>query len=224
MHFSPVRKLLFLFPVHIDKENHIHNYPDSRRHRCCQTDLCQAGVWLDTHHISERQTYQKCLDQALRHNPYRLIISVKISDHAEKDCSHNGFCPKSSQILKSSLDNCYIRGKESCKQISLKHHQYKYNTSYSQSDSNSCKQRMFRSFYLSGSDVLRYERSHGLHQGTWYQHDKIYDLACNTITGGCFQAEPVVNGRFFFIRMMTAKTTLHPCAITVAIAAPAASI
>ena len=172
----------FALFIYINKEDHIHDHPNRRRHRRCQTDLCQAGIWLDTHHISERETHQKCLDQSLCHYPYGLIVSVKISDHAEKDCGHNGFRSKSSQILKGSLDNRCVCGEKSGKQISFKHHQYKYHASHGQPDSNSCKQRMFRSFRFSGSDILRYEGSHGLHQGTWHQHNKIYNLARNPIT------------------------------------------
>lgn len=91
MHFSPVRKLLFLFPVHIDKENHIHNYPDSRRHRCCQTDLCQAGVWLDTHEVSEGETDAEGLDQTLEHNPEGFVVTVEVADHAEQNSGDDGF-------------------------------------------------------------------------------------------------------------------------------------
>ena len=70
---------------------HIQYDSDGCGDRCCQTDHGQAGIGLNTHDISKRQSNQECLDQSLCHDPYCLIISVKISDHNEvlKNC-HKG--------------------------------------------------------------------------------------------------------------------------------------
>ena len=58
---------------------HIQYDSDGCGDRCCQTDHDQAGIGLNTHDISKRQSNQECLDQSLCHDPYRLIISVEIA-------------------------------------------------------------------------------------------------------------------------------------------------
>ena len=88
---------------------HIQYDSDGCGDRCCQTDHDQAGIGLNTHDISKRQSNQ----ESLCHDPYRLIISVEISDHAEQNCGDDGFCTESSQVFKGSLDDRSICGEES---------------------------------------------------------------------------------------------------------------
>ena len=39
--------------------------------------LCQAGVWLDTHEVSEGETDAEGLDQTLEHNQSVLLLPLK---------------------------------------------------------------------------------------------------------------------------------------------------
>ena len=118
---------------------HIQYDSDGCGDRCCQTDHGQAGIGLNTHDISKRQSNQECLDQSLCHDPYRLIISVEISDHAEQNCGDDGYCTESSQVFKGSLDDRSICGEESGKQISFEHDQQKDQASDGKADTDSGK-------------------------------------------------------------------------------------
>ena len=163
-HCGPGTLGVLFSPVQINKESYVQEDSHSRCHRCSQTDLCQTCVRLNTHKICQRQTYQKCLDQTLCHDPDSLVISIEITNHTEQNCCHKCLRCKTFQICKSILDNRCICRKSTAQYITFKQNQYKYHTANSQTHTDSCKHRLFRTFFLSCTYILGNERCHGLHQ------------------------------------------------------------
>ena len=90
------------------KESDVQNDSHCGRYRCCKTDLCQAGIRLDTHKVRHWKSYQKRLDQALDHNPYGLVVSVEIAYHTEQNSRYQCLRSKPLQIIKALLDNAGI--------------------------------------------------------------------------------------------------------------------
>ena len=69
--------------VQVEIKSKVQQDADSCGNRCGKSDPCQAGVWLDTHEVSEGETDAEGLDQSLEHNPERFVVAVEVADHAE---------------------------------------------------------------------------------------------------------------------------------------------
>ena len=146
---------------------------------------------MDTHDVCHWQTNQKCLNQTLCHNPKSPIISIKIPYHTEKNGCYNCFRCESSQVSKTILNNSCIGREESGQHISLKKYKSEDETSHNQTDTDSGEHRFLCTLCFSGTDILRDERSHGLHECARYQHCKVYDFAGNAVTRRSLQSEPI---------------------------------
>ena len=99
--------------VQINKEQYIQHNANSSGSWCCQTNLGQTGIRLDTHIIGHGKPHQKCLEQSLKHNPYRMITSIEIPNHTKKNCGEDSFRCKALEIVKAFLNNGCICGEKS---------------------------------------------------------------------------------------------------------------
>ena len=81
----------FFFLVQVEIKSNVQQDADSCGNRCGKSDPCQAGVWLDTHEVSEGETDAEGLDQTLEHNPEGFVVTVEVADHAEQNSGDDGF-------------------------------------------------------------------------------------------------------------------------------------
>ena len=181
-------------PLKIDEKEYIQHNADCGGNRSGKTDLCQAGVWLDTHKVSQRQSDKQCLGQSLDHNPERLVITVEIADHAEQNSGQDCFRRKSFQVSKAVLDNLCVGRENTGQQVTLPQNECKYTAAECKTDSDTGQHCLTGTLWITCAYILCDKGSHGLHQGTWDQHGKVDDLAGNAIPGGGSQSQTVDKG------------------------------
>ena len=127
----------YQLPLKIDEKEYIQHNAHCRGNRGGKTDLCQAGVWLDTHKVSQRQSDKQCLREPLDHNPERQVIAVEIADHAEQNSGQDRFGGEALQISKAVLDNLCIGRENTGQQVALQQNKCKYKAAENKPDPNS---------------------------------------------------------------------------------------
>ena len=82
-----MKKLSFFhtpfFLVQAEIKSNVQQDADGCGNRRGKSDLCQTGVGLDAHKVSEGETDAEGLDQSLEHNPEGFVVAVEVADHAE---------------------------------------------------------------------------------------------------------------------------------------------
>lgn len=115
----------FLQPEHkSDTENQL----QYRGHRCCQPDMEQRGIRLDTHNIRYRHSDAECTKNSLYHNKSCSANSI-IESGVEEDSSEQTVNCIGFQVICGSCDYFRGGGENTRQDISVEEGNYEhYNT------------------------------------------------------------------------------------------------
>ena len=150
---------------------------------------------LAAHQKRDGDPDEKGPDDPLDHDKAGQAEAVEISDKAEQEAGQQTVNRVSLQIIGARGNDCGVLGEDPREQIAAPEGDSKHDHRQTCGDCDGITQGLFRPVVFPGSDILRDEGSHCLHEGGGDQHDEAADALRDADARGGDQPQIVDDGQ-----------------------------